>query len=270
MPERAPKPRKRANALDGKAWTRNSISVWSDVRKSAEELALKHPASFPVALAARLIECFCAPEARVVLDPFCGAGSTLVAAAQAGKHGIGVEIVPAYYDLARTRLEALGASARLIAGDARKVAQYLPPESVDLCITSPPYWDVHRRKRSAARGDARDLGSPDDLAAAPTYEAFLDALTEVFRGVHAVLKPGAFCTPVVMDLRRGAKFYPLHSDLAERMESVGFTLEDYVIWDRRADYSRFRPLGFPSVFRINKAHEYVLVTRKAGRPEGGN
>jgi len=47
---------RRANSLDGKRWLQNSISVWSDIRKSPEELKLKHPAMFPAALAARLIE----------------------------------------------------------------------------------------------------------------------------------------------------------------------------------------------------------------------
>lgn len=258
----ARRPRKRANALDGKAWTRYSVSVWSDLRKTPEEQALKHPASFPVALAARLIECFCAPEDRIVLDPFCGIGSTLVAAAQADKHAVGVELSEHYYEAARRRLEAIGASARMIRGDARNLAQYLPPNFADLVVTSPPYWDVHKRKRSAARGAARDSAVPGDLAALPTYEAFLDALSDAFRAVFTVLKPGTYCTPVVMDLRRGPRFYPFHTDLAARMQAVGFTLEDYIIWDRRADYNRFRPLGYPSVFRVNKAHEYILVCRK--------
>ena len=62
------RPRKRANHLDGRTWTRYSVSVWSDIRKTPEELALKHPATFPAALVKRLIECFAAPGDRVVLE----------------------------------------------------------------------------------------------------------------------------------------------------------------------------------------------------------
>ena len=50
--------KRRANYLDGKSWTRHSISLWSDIQKSKEERALKHPALFPVQLADRLIQCF--------------------------------------------------------------------------------------------------------------------------------------------------------------------------------------------------------------------
>ena len=66
--------RPRANLLDGRTWARYSISIWSDVRKSAEERRLGHPAAFPVELAIRLIRCFAGPGDRVVLDPFCGTG----------------------------------------------------------------------------------------------------------------------------------------------------------------------------------------------------
>ena len=60
---------KRANDLDGATWTRYSISIWSDLRKTPEEAALKHPAMFPMALPARLIECF-TRRGMTVLDPF--------------------------------------------------------------------------------------------------------------------------------------------------------------------------------------------------------
>src|SRR5262245_41984440 len=75
----------RCNALDGKKWLQNSISVWGDVRKSPEELRLKHPAMFPLMLAERLIESFLPNGSHLVLDPFCGTGSTLVAADRLGK-----------------------------------------------------------------------------------------------------------------------------------------------------------------------------------------
>lgn len=35
-----------------------------------------------------------------------------------------------------------------------------------------------------------------------------------------------------------------------------------VIWDRRHEYNNMRPLGYPSVFRVNKAHEFILIFRK--------
>src|SRR5258707_15274376 len=95
MNERRRQPR-RCNSLDGKRWLQNSISVWGDIRKSPEELRLKHPAMFPTALAARLMESFLPAGPHVILDPFAGTGSTLVAASRAGKQGVGLELSAAF------------------------------------------------------------------------------------------------------------------------------------------------------------------------------
>ena len=62
----------------------------------------KHPAPFPLALPARAIE---STGARVVLDPFCGSGTVLRAATDAGVTGIGIELTAAYCDMAVARLD---------------------------------------------------------------------------------------------------------------------------------------------------------------------
>jgi DNA modification methylase len=256
--------RKRANNLDGKRWTRYSVSVWSDIKKTPEEAALKHPAMFPAALPRRLIECFAAPGNRVVLDPFAGVGSTLIAAAECGMTGLGLELSPDYHCLARSRLQAMGHShSGLRQADARDVARHVEAASVDLIITSPPYWDILSRPRTADRKAARPYRTDErDLARIGEYPAFLAALREVFAGCWHCLRQGGYALVVVMDLRKRDQFFPLHADVAAIMQEIGFLFDDLIIWDRRQEYNALRPLGYPSVFRINKAHEYVLIFRK--------
>ena len=65
-----------------------------------------------------------------------------------------------------------------------------------------------------------------------------------------------------MDLRKKERFFPLHSDLARKMEESGWIYDDIIIWDRRQEYNNLRPLGYPFVFRINKIHEYLLLFKK--------
>ena len=65
-----------------------------------------HPAIFPMELAERCIKLAGLRENTVVLDPFCGTGSTLVAAKCLGVTAIGIEIDPVYCEQARRRLEA--------------------------------------------------------------------------------------------------------------------------------------------------------------------
>ena len=50
------------------------------------------------------------------------------------------------------------------------------------------------------------------------------------------------------------------------MQEIGFLLDDIIIWDRRQEYNHLRPLGYPSVFRINKVHEYILIFKKPANP----
>ena len=63
----------------------------------------RHPAPFPYELAHRIVRMFsfCGDT---VLDPFCGTGTTLLAARNAGRNGIGIDIDPRYVRMAEDRL----------------------------------------------------------------------------------------------------------------------------------------------------------------------
>lgn len=62
-----------------------------------------YPTQKPLALLSLLVEA-CCPPLGVVLDPCCGSGTTLVAACQAGRHAIGLDINPQAVAIARARL----------------------------------------------------------------------------------------------------------------------------------------------------------------------
>lgn len=256
--------KRRANQLNGRDWLRYSISIWSDIRKTPEELALEHPALFPQALVERLLACFTHPADQIILDPFAGAGSTLLAACAAGRQAVGLELNPDYVALARRRLADAGHTTfALHQADARRLLEHVAPASVDFCVTSPPYWDILRQRRTADGKKARHYGDGDgDLGSIDDYGRFLDELDLVFTAVHAALRPGAYCVVVVMDLRKKSRFFPLHADLATRMQEIGFVYDDLILWDRRQEYNNLRPLGYPYKFRINKVHEFVLIFQK--------
>ena len=77
------------------------------------ESTRKHPAPFPFELAYRLVRMF-SFVGDTVLDPFCGTGTTMLAAMKTGRHSIGLEIDPNYIDIAAQRLhqEASGLFAK--------------------------------------------------------------------------------------------------------------------------------------------------------------
>ena len=64
-----------------------------------------HPAPFPLELAARLVRMFSFTD-DTVLDPFCGSGTTMVAALRTGRNSIGIEIEPEYCRMAARYLKA--------------------------------------------------------------------------------------------------------------------------------------------------------------------
>jgi site-specific DNA-methyltransferase (adenine-specific) len=82
-------------------WTK---SVWTFPAVSAKKIG--HPAPFPEDLPHRCIELYTFLE-DVVLDPFCGSGTTCVAAKKLGRRHIGYEINADYVELAEKRLEEI-------------------------------------------------------------------------------------------------------------------------------------------------------------------
>ena len=273
-PRKRAEPSKKANDLDGKAWLKNSISIWSNISKTPEEVALKHPAMFPTQLISRLVESFTRADQRIILDPFSGVGSTALVAEMMGKKGTGLDISEDYISKAKGRpalnpglFETYGNTEQgercFIKADARDLLQHVDAESVDFVVTSPPYWDILLQNRSADYKEIRNYGDSDlDLGRISDYQEFIEALGSIFTNVLTVLKSGSYCCVIVMDLRKGNRFYPLHADLAAKMQDIGFLFDDIIIWDRKHEYNNLRPLGHPSVFRINKVHEYILIFQK--------
>ncbi|MGD0152778.1 MAG: DNA methyltransferase [Thermacetogeniaceae bacterium] len=256
-----------ATELDGKTWLRYSISIWGDLAKNREERSLRHPAMFPSSLTDRLLEIFSPRDGGLVMDPFMGSGSTICSAYRRGLPAVGFELSLEYIALARQRLAEIpgapGPRPRLIQESSERLLAYLAPDSVGLCVTSPPYWDVLRQRRTADGKQVRHYGEDcQDLGRIGSYEEFLAALQEVFTSVYQALRPGAYCIVVVMDVRKKNRLYPLHLDLAQRLFVPGFILDDIIIWDRRQEYNRLKPLGYPHVFRVNKVHEYILIFQK--------
>jgi len=254
--------------LDGKTWLQYSISIWSDIRKAGEENGLAHPAIFPIMLPERLIKIY-SNEGDFIFDPFAGSGSTLIAAKNLRRFSKGIELSEKFIKLYRERTSNLNLfdtneyEPILVKGDARDLSNHVEEDSVQLTVTSPPYWDILNQKRSADYKEIRKYSDVEtDLGNIKSYDTFLAGLKNIFHNVYRVTKRGGFCCVVVMDLRKKDEFYPFHMHVINFMNDIGFSLDDTIIWDRRQEYNNLRPLGFPYVFRINKVHEFILIFKK--------
>ena len=97
--------RKGASGTGPAAATRGD--VWSIPRPAASPL---HPTQKPLALVERAIA-HSSPPGAVVLDLFCGAGTTLIACERTGRRGVGVELDPRYVAATIARWEAFTSAA---------------------------------------------------------------------------------------------------------------------------------------------------------------
>ena len=92
---------RKASKLSKKEFDRWFQQIWNITGASTKQ----HPAPFPLELATRLVRMFSFAE-DTVLDPFCGTGTTMIAALQTGRNSIGVEIDPEYCRMTARYLKA--------------------------------------------------------------------------------------------------------------------------------------------------------------------
>lgn len=133
---------------------------------------------------------------------------------------------------------------RVHVGDARDLSKQLPSESVDLTLTSPPYFDM------------KDYGRANQIGFGQKYDDYLNDLAAVFAEVHRATKADGSLWIIVDTFRQAQEVFPLPFDIAARLTSFGWILRDIVIWKKE----RTVPWTRSGINR--KIFEYILVFSK--------
>lgn len=260
------------NCLTAKEWLKSQLGVWQffyekrDIRK--KDL---HPATFPIALAKRIIQLF-THEGELVLDPFVGSGTTLLAAQDLNRNAIGFDLQESYIDLCKTRLVNDGlfnqSKQFAIQDDALNVSNYLNDNMVKLIWTSPPYANLLNRKRqNKSRRDRKNdqylkveqySQNPRDLGTMELKE-YTAAMGDIYESLLPLLKPKGHCVINIPDMWWENRRITIHVSLIEELRSRGYELRNTIIWDRTNIVNSIGIFGWPSNYiTMGTTFEYLL------------
>lgn len=261
--------RNQLNNLDGKEWVAFTKSWFVANPAPRSGAAALHPAKFPESLVYDFLRFFTRHyDNNIVLDPFCGTGSAMVAVDQinadygGNRRGIGIELNPVYVETAR---ELTAQSVQV--GDAASYGLEQLPE-IDFIMTSPPYWNVLHKDTGHINGARREKGldtvysdSDLDLGNIDDYEDFISATVGSIGRFTQNLKDRRFCVVVLSSTNRGGRFYPIPYDFAARFqEEWSMVWKGERIWCQ--DNKALMPYGYPYSFVPNFTHHSCLIFRK--------
>ncbi len=139
----------------------------------------------------------------------------------------------------------------------------IPDESVDLVVTSPPYWNAIDYEQHVADPEAwyrTRRGEP--------YTEYLDWLRVCFEEVFRKQKAGGFCAVVIGTVLFNGRQYPVPQHLVVLMEEIGYEYHQEIVWHKvtggvkRAGVTIQHP--YPGYYHPNIMSESILIFRKPG------
>jgi DNA modification methylase len=260
-----------ATGTDAKERSKITKEEWREYTKTVWHIAntshAEHPAVFPLEIPKRLIKLFSFCE-ETVLDPFAGTGVTAQAALMLGRKAICVEQNSRYAEIISDECGLLGGTDALsvVHGDSRDLS-WCPNDSVDLIVTSPPYWNK-----------AEYGSSNDNIGSLSGYQRFLIELANVFAECNRVLRPGRKMCVVTANVNqytdRGLLTFPLAADFVTILRDLGMMMVGEVIWSKDGTGGKWGSWGvqrpifgsypYPPNFLFKNVHEHILIFSKDG------
>ena len=261
------------NCMTAKQWIRSQLGVWQFTyeKRDIRDKSL-HPATFPISLAKKVIELF-SHEGELVLDPFVGSGTTLIAANDLNRNAVGFDLQEKYVNLCEERLTSqanLFNTTQQVAvlDEAKNIPKYFNEETISLIWTSPPYANLLNRKRkNKSRRNRKNeqydkieqySQDPRDLGTMKLDQYSLE-MGNIFEGLLPLLKPKGHCVINVSDMWFENKRITIHVSLIEELRKRGYELRNIIIWDRTNIVNNIGIFGWPSNYiTMGTTFEYIL------------
>ena len=136
---------------------------------------------------------------------------------------------------------------KIYQGDCIDILRTLPDQSINCCVTSPPYFGL------------RDYGMAEQIGLEETPELFIARLVEVFHEVKRVLKDDGTLWVNMGDSYANKNLIGIPWMLAFALRSDGWYLRQDIIW------SKPNPMPESVTDRCTKAHEYIFMLSKSSK-----
>ena len=264
--------RNKLNNLNGKDWIKSTKSYWISEKCVDDKIALKHPAPFMVKDIIKLVSFF-TKKKQIVLDPFNGTGTTLLACCRTGRKGIGIDLNKNYNNLAKKRLKDQPnyKDQKIIFGNSLNKIKNIEGE-INYCVTSPPYHNILRNKgngirevkdnyrKGARTGVEYYSENKNDLGNQKSYQNFLDLFEKIMSEVFLKLKNRSYTSIIISDFTVNKKEKNVQGDVVNLMQNIGFDFVGTTVLLQET--KPLYPFGYPYSYVINHHHQNIINFRK--------
>ncbi len=153
--------------------------------------------------------------------------------------------------------------SKIIFGDSRGMTE-LNDQSIDLIITSPPYWQI------------KDYKNDNQIGYDQSLHEYLKDLYRVWRECYRIIKPGRrLCINIGDQFARAIiygeyKIIPLHSECISQCENIGFNFMGSIIWQKKTTMNTtggatvMGSFPYPPNGMVEIDYEHILIFKKPG------
>ena len=154
---------------------------------------------------------------------------------------------------------------KIVFGDSRRMSQ-IADKSVQLIITSPPYWQL------------KDYGTDDQIGFNNSYEEYINNLNLVWKECDRVLSPGCrLCINIGDQFARSVyygryKVIPIRTEIIRFCETLGMDYMGAIIWQKTTTMNTsgggaiMGSFPYPRNGILKMDYEFILLFKKLGTP----
>ena len=225
--------------------------VPEDVKqKESQKILATGVSLFDPVLAEILCKWFTPDKGASIFDCFAGDTQKGLVYGMCGYKFKGVELRQEQVDINKEVLADRNLPVEYICDDGQNVGKHFEPDSQDLFISCPPYFDLEKYS---------DL--PNDASNQASYEEFIAIVDKAFKAAYACLKPNRFAIVVLGDVRSKANgaYYDFIGDVKRIFRECDAHLYNELILIEMSSSAALRAQKYMETRKVAKTHQNILV-----------